>query len=701
MQKKRQTMDSQSAETLERSIFTSTGIDLFIVSFFILFFELAVIRWLPATIRVAAYFSNIVLVSCFLGLGAGCVYRKKKSLLPYMPFLTLGLILFSFHIGKAGISNPFQSVEYIFGGGGKYQWIWVLPIIFLLNALVFIGLGQKLAEDMNRFVPLNGYSINIFGSLVGTVTFAAFSFFNAQPVYWFVLSFILALWLIRKHKRTILFAAVVVCLIGVWFVYDYSRNFTWSPYYKILVQKASESPGIAYGLSVNDDYHQMIFNLDANDPKLSKYPALSKWRQTYDFPYSLVRVEKPCSILVLGAGTGNDVAAALRRCSCEVDAVELDPAILQLGRELHPEKPYSNPRVTAYPEDARAYLNTVKKRYDLIVFGWLDSHRLFSSLSNVRQDNFVYTVEALQKAKKALKKDGVLVLSFYVGRYWVGAKIYGMLKKVFGHEPEVYASAVGGYGPDGQMFVISSNKAHKFPAPRGGLIRLTRTYRGKELPSLPSDDWPYLYYKNRSVSWEYLSTILIIFALSTLVLFPSLRGAEIHWQEAAQFFLLGAAFLLLEVRNITNLALVYGSTWLVSSIVIAMVLLMILGANALVARKRVPKNPMFMWGGLIFSILLSFFWAQIGTISDSYVLNAALATLVVSLTFFFAGIIFADAFSRTKISGVSLGFNILGSVFGGLLEYMSILWGLGGLSLLALAIYMTAWFFYTRVCKRI
>ena len=93
--------------------------------------------------------------------------------------------------------------------------------------------------------------------------------------------------------------------------------------------------------------------------------------------------------LVLGAGSGNDMAAALRNRAAEVDAVELDPEIFKLGSELHPERSYDNPKVQMHLNDARNYLRRSALPYDLIVLGWLDSHRLFSSFSNVRQDNFV------------------------------------------------------------------------------------------------------------------------------------------------------------------------------------------------------------------------------------------------------------------------------------------------------------------------
>ena len=45
------------------------------------------------------------------------------------------------------------------------------------------------------------------------------------------------------------------------------------------------------------------------------------------------------SVVVVGAGSGNDVAAALRLGAKAVDAVEIDPAIMALGRANHPEHP--------------------------------------------------------------------------------------------------------------------------------------------------------------------------------------------------------------------------------------------------------------------------------------------------------------------------------------------------------------------------
>jgi hypothetical protein len=97
---------------------------------------------------------------------------------------------------------------------------------------------------------------------------------------------------------------------------------------------------------------------------------------------------------VIGAGTGNDVQAAVRQGFGEVDAVDIDGRIIELGRRLHPERPYASPRVRTIVNDGRAYLQQYQgPPYDVVAFGFVDSHAMFSSLSTLRLDNYLYTEE--------------------------------------------------------------------------------------------------------------------------------------------------------------------------------------------------------------------------------------------------------------------------------------------------------------------
>src|SRR5262249_48592351 len=124
----------------------------------------------------------------------------------------------------------------------------------------------------------------------------------------------------------------------------------------------------------------------------------------YNIPYHFY--QQPGSVLVLGSGMGNDVAAALRNGASNVTAVEIDPLIIKLGKEFHYEKPYDSPKVRKVNDDARSYVENTTDRFDMIVFSLLDSHTTTSNYTNIRIDNYVYTVEALKAAKRLLKDDG-------------------------------------------------------------------------------------------------------------------------------------------------------------------------------------------------------------------------------------------------------------------------------------------------------
>ena len=114
----------------------------------------------------------------------------------------------------------------------------------------------------------------------------------------------------------------------------------------------------------------------------------------YDLPYLLHPAAT--SALIVGAGTGNDAAGALRHGVETITAVEIDPAIIALGRRYHPEHPYDSERTKVVNDDARSFFATTGDRYEVISFGLLDSHTT-TSMTNARLDHYVYTKESLQR----------------------------------------------------------------------------------------------------------------------------------------------------------------------------------------------------------------------------------------------------------------------------------------------------------------
>src|SRR3989449_7824247 len=154
---------------------------------------------------------------------------------------------------------------------------------------------------------------------------------------------------------------------------------------------------------------------------------------------------------------GNDVAAAIRNGAGHVTAVEIDPLILQLGEKLHFEKPYSSPLVQHVRDDARNYVQNSNDRFDLIVFSLLDSHTTNSHFTNIRIDNYVYTMEALQQTKRLLKADGILVVKFQVDTPWIAGRLYGLLNTVFGRAPlQIDGDQPVFYSTGGRFFIAGS-----------------------------------------------------------------------------------------------------------------------------------------------------------------------------------------------------------------------------------------------------
>src|SRR5262249_16658564 len=211
----------------------------------------------------------------------------------------------------------------------------------------------------------------------------------------------------------------------------------WSPYQRLDVMPLLGSDGelLAWNIATNDYWYQRMVNLSPQF--IERHPAFFGGIPTDELPYNLPYKFRAGArrVLILGAGSGNDVAAAVRNTQAQITAVEIDPLILRLGRELHFEQPYSSPRVHVIVNDARSYLENSSDRYDLIVFSLLDSHTTSSNYANIRIDNYVYTREAFEAAKRMLAPDGVMVLKFWVDSPWIAGRLNGLLREVFRQEP--------------------------------------------------------------------------------------------------------------------------------------------------------------------------------------------------------------------------------------------------------------------------
>jgi spermidine synthase len=692
---------------------------LFLVSFACLYIEILLIRWLGTEVRVFAYFQNLALITCFLGFGLGC-YRSKKKKSALLDAEALGFLLvlvaLPFTLWKAVLENlswalassPNASIwnavgsENAVGVGFLFFAIVLVAAFLILVVATMIPLGQWVGSYLDAAAdPVVAYSVNLLGSIAGIWAFAGMSFLRFPPELWFGFAFLLFL-LIRNPTRSLNFLGVLLFAGGLFLLhqartsgrhYLLSRAETtggeihWSPYQKL---ETSNFGNQEYQILVNNVGYMSIANLSREF--LTQHPDLAEHYKSssYDAPFRFAL--KRDRVLIVGAGAGNDAAAALRNGAGEVDAVEIDPVIYSIGKRLHPEHPYSSPRVHVILDDARAYLKRATQQYDVIVFGLLDSHTQFSGYSNMRVDNYVYTEESFREAQRLLKPTGVLVLKFEVRSTWtwMGQRFYALLNHLFSRPPIVFYEPAIGSLFSATVFITSNDPNFWNRVAQPELAELVASHPPNfspdlaHAPPLTTDDWPYVYQRERAIPRTYLTISLILLILTFLLTRHALNLAK---TSTWKFFFLGAGFLLLETQLVSRLALYLGATWLVNCVVLSAILLMLVLANLWVVRKEV--RPPIWYGVLVGSLIATYLipWESLSVGPNT---TAVLLAGAYCVSIFAAGVIFTDEFRQSEDRSHALGSNIVGAVAGGLAQNASFVIGVKSLLLLAAVFYVAA-----------
>ncbi|MGH7370090.1 MAG: methyltransferase domain-containing protein, partial [Candidatus Methylomirabilaceae bacterium] len=562
---------------------------------------------------------------------------------------------------------------------------------FLLITLIFIPFGQVVGRYLDAASDtIRAYSLNIVASLLGIWAFTALALVSSPPWVWFLIGLMCCLGLTGTRRGALGFTILASALATAFLFQPHrpSEWTIWSPYQKLRLSHSRDGSGpIAYELDVNGTWYQRA--LDLSDRYIAAHPEFFAGRRLRFDPYNIPFLFRPnpARVLVVGSGMGNDVAGALRNGAGHVVAVEIDPQILAEGRRLHPERPYSSPRVEAIVNDARNYFKHSDKRFDLIIAGLLDSHTLSSSFANIRLDNYVYTREAFEEARRLLTDDGLVVVKFEVQRDWLGRRIYDMLAATFGRPPILFLDKEG-VGARAYMFVAGNPDRIRASLEADQELAELVKWHAISYPSEPAamatDDWPFLYHQGRYIPRIYLIFSLLL-AATAMLFVRGLVGGEMvgHWH----FFFLGAAFLLLEVQIVSRLALFFGTTWIVNSIVISAVLIMILASNLAAEWWRRPAYGV-IYPLLLLSILLIYFVPLDRLFVKSELAKGFVVGGFFCLPVFFAGLIFITSFRATPHKDIAFGANLLGAILGGFLEGVSFIAGMRALLLLAAALYL-------------
>jgi spermidine synthase len=491
-----------------------------------------------------------------------------------------------------------------------------------------------------------------------------------------------------------------IIIILSWFVglVPNTLEVVWSPYQKLFVQglvQDQDNEGFnKYLVVVNNTGYQIMTNLSeaytSLDPE--RFPPEQQGLSQYDIP--LLLHPNPQNYLIVGAGSGNDAAGGIRQGVENITAVEIDPAIISIGQKYHPERPYASPSVHVVNNDARSFFATTTEKYDVITFSLLDSHTT-TAMTNARLDHYVYTKESIERAKSLLSDGGIIVLTFEAQKPYIADRMAKVLQEIFGEEPITFRIPRSEYGWGGVVFITGDlinarNQIEQNPQLRNYIAELQQTYP-LSFPlttKVATDDWPYIYLDSPKIPVVFY---LLIGLMGLLLLHswrrwkaPNLltRWGRSHWH----FFFLGAAFLLLEVQNISKASVVLGNTWQTNAAIVSGVLIMVLLANW-VAKKFPGIKIEFIYIALI-SITLSLYFIDLAQFAFlPYPVKVLVTGCLTTLPMLFSGIIFIRSFANVERKDEALGANMVGSFVGALLQAITFLIGIQALLLIVAGFY--------------
>ncbi|GAA1232715.1 hypothetical protein [Oryzihumus leptocrescens] len=632
-----------------------------LASALMLFVELALIRWTSSNNLYLVHLTNFVLLASFLGIGLGFLRaHATRDLFPLAPVLLAALVGFV-------LAFPVRTGT---GRGGSWQLIGLfgmpplprplsLAVVFLLTVGVLMALAQEAARAFASFAPLDAYRLDIFGSLTGIVTFAGLSFLRLPPLGWAVTAAAAFAVLLGRRVRGWP-AAAIAALVLMLGAESMLGTYQWSPYYKIHTQ---ELAGGLVRIEVN------------NTPLQTALPVaeIRRSSQFYFYPYTYAASRR--DVLVIGAGTGNDVAVALEQGAQRVDAVEIDPALIQIGRDRHPDRPYSDPRVITHVDDGRAFMERTNRRYDLILLALPDSATIVTGQSALRLENYLFTTQALERARSLLKPDGTFAMYNYY-EPWLLDRYANTVRTVYGSAPCVQLGP--SYGPR-QQAVLTLRR----DGSTGGCTTTWSPHGTALEPSV--DDRPFPYLGTRSIPSFYLWMLGLVL-LASVVLVRTVVGPLRTMAPYVDLFFMGAAFLLLETKNVVQFALLFGTTWAVNAAVFAGVLLSVLAAIE-VAQRVTIRRPLLLYAGLLAALAAAWLIPQDALLGLSLVPRFLAAVTIAFLPIFLANLIFAVRFKGVGSTTVAFGANLLGAMVGGSVEYLALVLGYNALLVVVAVLY--------------
>lgn len=475
-------------------------------------------------------------------------------------------------------------------------------------------------------------------------------------------------------------------------------------------------------MKVQDDFYYAVIDNAAHAPTIGFDGNFNKPDSLKEYPgypmQNIINQYDSCTFLALGAGGGGDVLNALNSGAAEIHAVEVVPhlndLILDGFLSDFTGHIYKHKNVKVISEDGRAYIRQFKNKFDVI---YSLSSNTFASLASgafALAENYLFTREAFEDYLDAMTNDGIMLIDhqFYIPRLTTAA--VQALKNKNITNPEKHIAVFHSYQGRRDMMLFSKKPidtnllkkafpdltngtnpymVNYYPSPHDSLrdnliVQIVEKGWKKTQDSVATDLSPSTdnrpfaaqmgLWKNFEIDklqkispYEFkgfpLSKLLIIIILIIALLFiipinliPFLiKGEKFTWRGWSFFFLIGVAFMAIEVILIQKYTRFIGPG-AYAFVTILFTLLLASGFGSKYSKQIKPATA-------ILGIIL---WLLVDIFALDYVTNALsflpmpgriLSTIVLIAPLgFFMGMPFPQGTLRVK-SLIDWGFAVNGA----------------------------------------
>jgi len=591
------------AQTLRLNL--SSPQRLFLLSSVAALLIFTLLRVLSCEVGILAYLQNYVYACALFGLGVGCLDSRLGRIRAaesswFFAFLAMLAALSVVHLTGQDLGALKDGSTYFLYPPHPRNYLlyelFVTLLLFFILALVarcFVPLGSAIGAALSGMSVDRGLAWLWAGTILGLgAYFCCLSTMSPPVVLVGLLGAAFLLLCGGGVLNMAAFAVAVGCALSFDVVVEpgaaaidspaserayrpYFQSF-WAPEGHIVTRAlVAGQELVGFTVFINRVPHELVIDTRLDDRQCLAVGTTNDSLKGYTSKYfktPFLVVRKPEHVLILAGGSGNEAAEALRAGAADIDAVDARPWMFRLG-EQHPLRPFQSPRVHRILRNPRQFLREPGKKYDLIVFGSLESESLFSPFGLLRPDNFTYTTESFLDARDRLNPRGYTALSFRPFRQWYVLKLVRNLKEGYGSLDAIVRLPFRSYMFAGreQNPLLSTLLLESFVPQQLENVEMLME-ESSEVPATV-DDWPFLFLAAPGLPRTYLFCLLLMIAAMLIQLRGLMRTDtagdtasvpappfQFDWRSL-RMLILGAAFMAAAGKTVMTLGFNYGTGW--------------------------------------------------------------------------------------------------------------------------------------------